>query len=202
MRLISEEEFVDLLNEEIKDAKDIFNADHSFHLQNVIENTTTIDPESLPVVKELRKRGLTKKTQGKKCIKKETLCWKCAKACGGCSWSSKAHKPVDGWTAERRDVPVQNKPEPLESYIVESCPEFVSDGKKHERIYYNKIEIPHETMQKIIKLREKGVTYKKISEIFGFSEYFVYSRLAAYRNSRQEAEKNAQQSNFNGALDP
>lgn len=56
MRLISEEEFVDLLNEEIKDAKDIFNADHSFHLQNVIENTTTIDPESLPVVKELREK--------------------------------------------------------------------------------------------------------------------------------------------------
>ena len=145
----------------------------------------------------MRERGLTKKTR-----KRQTLCWQCAKACGGCSWSRLAHKPVDGWTAERRDIYIQNKPDPLESYIVESCPEFVSDGKNHERIYCNKVDIPLDTMQKIVELREKGATYAEISDIFEFSEYIVYSRLAAYRNSRQEAEKNAQQGDFNGALDP
>ena len=131
----------------------------------------------------MRKKGRTAK---------DTLCWKCAKACGGCSWSSKAHKPVEGWTAERRDLYVQNKTDFAESYVVEACPEYVSDGKNHKRIYYNKIEIPTETMQKIIKLREKGTTYKEISEIFGFSEHILYLRLAEYKNSVQEAEKNAQ----------
>ena len=140
----------------------------------------------------MRKKMDNKKSIREKVHKKETLCWKCAKACGGCSWSSKAHKPVTGWTAERRDIPVQNSSVPVESYIVESCPEFVSDRKNHKRIYYNKIEIPNETMQKIIKLREKGVTYKEISEIFGFSEHILYLRIAEYKNSKQEAEENAQ----------
>ena len=56
-----------------------------------------------------------------------TLCWKCAKACGGgCSWS-KSFTPVEGWEA----VQTKNKTgagddEP--SYLVLQCPEFVPDS--------------------------------------------------------------------------
>ncbi len=65
MRLLDEEEFIDLLNEETKDANGIFTADHFLHLQNVIENTTTIDPEELPIVKQLREKLARYEQSGK-----------------------------------------------------------------------------------------------------------------------------------------
>ncbi len=55
----------------------------------------------------------------------ETLCWHCKNACGDCSWSRQKHTPVKGWTAVRRDVPVNGRPE--ESYCVIKCPEFMPD---------------------------------------------------------------------------
>ena len=59
-------------------------------------------------------------------VEKPQLCWGCAKACGGCSWS-KRFEPVPGWTA----VP------PLlcgriPSYRITECPEFVSDGTEYD----------------------------------------------------------------------
>lgn len=57
----------------------------------------------------------------------ETLCWRCAWACGRdgrCSWSCDG-VPVTGWDAVRRDTP--HKDRTGESYIVVDCPEFVAD---------------------------------------------------------------------------
>ena len=62
----------------------------------------------------------------------EQLCWKCKKACGGCSWSESL-TPIDGWTAEKRVKKYNLFGEPAfyETYEITGCPEFVHDGKRH-----------------------------------------------------------------------
>lgn len=54
------------------------------------------------------------------------LCWRCANACGGCSWS-KSFEPVTGWTAD--PVSVFNHAGEVDSYRIYDCPEFVPDGR-------------------------------------------------------------------------
>ncbi len=71
---------------------------------------------------ERRKEKLKKKKSKPKRYK-DSLCWHCEKACGGCSWSIKLI-PVEGWNAKR----VQNKDfndTGIVSYTVIECPEFV-----------------------------------------------------------------------------
>lgn len=53
------------------------------------------------------------------------MCWRCANACGGCSWS-RDYKPVKGWKAIR--VAVKHRGE-LEfySYRIIFCPQFKKD---------------------------------------------------------------------------
>lgn len=51
--------------------------------------------------------------------KSNTLCWECANACGGCSWSESL-EPVKGWEAE----PVTIKSYAVDSFLVKWCPEF------------------------------------------------------------------------------
>lgn len=63
-----------------------------------------------------------------------SLCWFCRNAVpspatgAGCSWSRKAHQPVEGWVAERRDLKLRGKNNQvlhmIESYRVLACPEF------------------------------------------------------------------------------
>lgn len=63
-------------------------------------------------------------------VKKATLCWSCAKACGGCSWSDGSFTPVDGWKAKPTIVQVMNGVygiRRVDSYIVEECPEYEED---------------------------------------------------------------------------
>ena len=64
--------------------------------------------------------------------RKETLCWSCAKYCGGCSWS-RTFTPVKGWLATKRIAWRKQQPrEPAAkcvSYTVIACPEFVSDRR-------------------------------------------------------------------------
>lgn len=51
-----------------------------------------------------------------------TLCWDCARATGGCSWSDSL-QPVEGWNA------VETKKNTLfQSYIVRDCPLFIRDA--------------------------------------------------------------------------
>ena len=74
--------------------------------------------------------------------KPKTICWDCANACGGCSWSDHwKHKPVEGWNAVRNDL--HNKDGAvIESYIVYECPEFVRDsvGYGQHRVRRNQDE--------------------------------------------------------------
>lgn len=82
-------------------------------------------------VERLKKRGGN--------YKNPTLCWDCANACGGCSWSSREAQPVDGWDATPTKVNMtieHNQPRSVDSYIVHSCPQFVRDAKNggHERL--------------------------------------------------------------------
>ena len=60
---------------------------------------------------------------------KPTLCWKCAHACGGCSWSD-SFTPVEGWTAKPTVIKANHGRgfmEDIESYIVKACPLFEND---------------------------------------------------------------------------
>lgn len=52
------------------------------------------------------------------------LCWGCAKACGGCSWS-RDFKPVKGWTARETVLKTQSTIQEIKSYSISACPEFV-----------------------------------------------------------------------------
>lgn len=61
---------------------------------------------------------------------KKTICWTCANACGGCSWSDHwKHRPVPGWKAEKALLRV-NRGEMVESYSVIECPEYRPDGER------------------------------------------------------------------------
>lgn len=55
-----------------------------------------------------------------------TLCELCDNAYGFCRWSAKGiQKPVEGWTAIRRDIENISLTGYTESYVVLECPEFV-----------------------------------------------------------------------------
>ena len=61
--------------------------------------------------------------------KPQTICWKCEKACGDCSWSDHwMHEPVKGWKAIKDRVRT-NSGEYDVSYTVLKCPEFEPDRK-------------------------------------------------------------------------
>ena len=60
-----------------------------------------------------------KPKRGRKPNSKETLCWSCKNACGGCSWSRNL-VPVEGWNT----IPVKIKGIKTQSYKVISCPKF------------------------------------------------------------------------------
>ena len=76
---------------------------------------------------------------------KDTLCWKCANACCGCSWSEN-FIPVKGWKAQRTKVYHTDssvRRGETSSYVVLECPEFVSDVHKykttgHDQFYQNR----------------------------------------------------------------
>lgn len=90
-------------------------------------------------------------------MKKSSLCWKCKKSVGGCSWS-REFKPVNGWKAERTIISNHsnrgNKYQrtKIESYIVSECPEF--DGGKLEKAKVNDALI-----EAIVKLIIKDYRY-------------------------------------------
>ena len=70
----------------------------------------------------------------------KTICWRCANACGKCSWSGldekgkSLFKPVDGWDAEKITVRMWDGKNyvPRTSYIVKHCPLFVDDSEKED----------------------------------------------------------------------
>lgn len=65
----------------------------------------------------------------------QTLCWECANATGGCSWSSE-FIPVEGWKA------VETKKNTLlSSYVVTECPKFKRDAIRNGLVRYKEGDI-------------------------------------------------------------
>lgn len=56
-----------------------------------------------------------------------TLCWECAKACGGCDWS-RENNPVPGWNAVSVKISISHN-NYVDSFIVKNCPEYNGDGR-------------------------------------------------------------------------
>ena len=66
---------------------------------------------------------------------KTQLCWTCARACGGCSWS-RSFTPVNGWTAEQTELYVDRgdyETHKTTSYRIKACPLYVCDTKQPEQ---------------------------------------------------------------------
>ena len=73
---------------------------------------------------------------------KATICWKCSRACGQCSWSAE-FRPINGWVAIKTiikaDKGVMDQRE-IDSYIVLKCPQFHDDTDRYKT--NNKIAPP------------------------------------------------------------
>ena len=71
--------------------------------------------------------------------KSMTLCWKCANACGGCSWTERDKKtgkvrfqPVEGWKAVPENLKNNggSGPKVIKSFRVIFCPMFRRDERR------------------------------------------------------------------------
>lgn len=58
---------------------------------------------------------------------RDTLCWKCQRALGFCSWS-RNFVPVKGWTAKPTLIK-QKEGNYTKSYCVEKCPQFIKEER-------------------------------------------------------------------------
>lgn len=66
---------------------------------------------------------------------KTQLCWTCARACGGCSWS-RSFTPVNGWTAEQTELYVDRgeyETHTTVSYKITDCPLYICDKIPQEQ---------------------------------------------------------------------
>ncbi len=91
---------------------------------------------------------------------RETLCWECKKATGGCSWADSL-EPVEGWEA----TPTEVYGETYTSYCVTSCPQFKLDDKR-------------------------TITVKEIAEILNMNIRVLFRRLKAKPELIKEQLKN------------
>ena len=109
---------------------------------------------------------------------RQTLCWDCANATGGCSWADhNEHKQVPGWEAIETTIRIHNPScdaEATKSYIVLSCPEFIRDAEGHglrkvgqEQPKNHRCGVDPDA---IITAYQCGVSIKEISETTGHAE--------------------------------
>lgn len=109
---------------------------------------------------------------------KDTICWECANACGGCSWSRKKAKPVPGWDAIRHDLYGG-----IESYIVISCPEFAPDEKaKNMERRVKRCKSHHsvwtdEELQTLYAMRSDGKTVQECAKLLGRTYLSVAKKI-------------------------
>ena len=70
----------------------------------------------------------------------QSICWDCANACCGCSWS-RGFVPVDGWKAIQKKIKLSGgKTTP--TYIVCECPRFQRDAIGYGMKWVNKQNMP------------------------------------------------------------
>ncbi len=97
--------------------------------------------------------------------REETLCWKCCKTCGGCSWT-KSFIPVKGWKAKPTKVNQVTGVD--DSYMVIDCPEF-------EPIKFTKKSLTLRDIDVLIR-------YKKYKDHLNEDEQFIAEAML-YRNN-------------------
>lgn len=68
-------------------------------------------------------RNKTRRGEPRQAFQKETICWTCKNTNDSCPWFSANPKPVEGWTAERKDYR-QSNGELCDTYIVKECPNY------------------------------------------------------------------------------
>ena len=79
---------------------------------------------------------------------KATLCWRCANACGKCSWSAN-FQPVKGWRARKTIIKADKYEQwhkEISSYIVYDCPLFEDDTAQYKTSY--QITVPYKSPNK------------------------------------------------------
>lgn len=93
------------------------------------------------------------------------LCWSCAKACGGCSWSEYGrNEPVPGWTARPTVLPPgPDGGERILSYQITACPQFVLDREAEDRGCGKESKLDREAVWRMICA---GMTNKEIAQVF------------------------------------
>lgn len=109
----------------------------------------------------------------------DTICWKCANACGGCEWSKKRAKPVAGWEAIRRDLY-----DGIESYIVLSCPEFEPDRPETQKESKNTRVWTADETRRLHEMRKNGITMKKCAKALNRSIDSIQKKLIRDRKAR------------------
>ena len=63
--------------------------------------------------------------------RQQSLCWTCAKACGGCCWTQyRRYEPVPGWIAAETTMRI-NGGRIEKSFLVYTCPEFKPDPPRN-----------------------------------------------------------------------
>lgn len=104
---------------------------------------------------------------------KDTLCWTCKNATGGCSWSMDGI-PVVGWDATKTYLASDN----CSSYVVHNCPSYSFD----------KAEIPVSMVCKLLKINDR--TFYRLSKdeiinrlaTLGYSAYFTIDNKVILEN--------------------
>ena len=121
------------------------------------------------------------KTEGS--CHRQTLCWDCANATGGCSWADRYdHTPVKGWTAIQTTLRCHSPSshaETTNSFIVIDCPEFIRDAEGYGARRIWEKEKANNAKQQVITAYQCGVRIKDIEQASGFSETQIYNILKA-----------------------
>lgn len=88
---------------------------------------------------------------------KQTLCWRCANACGGCSWSAD-FVPVDGWNAISTVIHADHGrgfEEDVPSFIVTACPQFKDDS---EQFKIKNTSTPNQIVKVVKPLKQRPIS--------------------------------------------
>lgn len=124
---------------------------------------------------------------------KESLCWKCNKTCGGCSWT-RNFKPVDGWVATKRIFRYKDG-KVIKSYCVNSCPEFEAfrqiiarDCKAETNALFQKYKDYLSEKDKVILLAYLIETNKSAASKIGISERQFCRRVALIKKRLENME--------------
>ena len=117
---------------------------------------------------------------------RQTLCWDCANATGGCSWADHdTHTPVKDWTAIETKIRIHNPSIPdqhTRSYIVITCPEFIRDAEGHGTKRLNRADQRQrrtgtKQQQAIAQAYQCGISIREISEDTDLPEQVIHQIL-------------------------